>query len=277
MRCDMRCDMRYVSILTVALVVLLAGIVGCEKRGKEEAEMPKARSDTVMTAELDAKMLADSQLRGLDIVVSTKDAVIQITGKVPSNELKKKAETIAGTVAGAKAIKSKLKVTGLPAAPVGDRSDSDIQIELKAKLLADSELSGWAINTEVIDGTIIMTGIVDSENLKRKAGKLAKTVAGAKDIENNLAIRPEEAMARKDVASDTAIEKKIKAKYAMEGALRGSRIKVTVKDGSVTLTGTVGSVDQKRVAEKIAKETEGVKQVRNDLEVKEEAEEPTGG
>ena len=72
--------------------------------------------------------------------------------------------------------------------------------------------------------------------------------------------------ADKKVSDDFLIDT-IKAKLAADAVVKGGAIDVDVKDGNVTLKGTVQEDKQKNKAEKIAKKVSGVKSVRNDLAI----------
>lgn len=65
--------------------------------------------------------------------------------------------------------------------------------------------------------------------------------------------------------NDATITTRIKAKLLAD-SITGTTVDTT--DGVVTLTGSVGSDEQKAKAEKHARETEGVKNVKNELVVK---------
>jgi hyperosmotically inducible protein len=65
--------------------------------------------------------------------------------------------------------------------------------------------------------------------------------------------------------NDASITAKIKAKILADN-ITGTTIDTT--NGVVTLTGSVGNDEEKAKAEKHAKETEGVKSVRNELVVR---------
>jgi hyperosmotically inducible periplasmic protein len=61
-----------------------------------------------------------------------------------------------------------------------------------------------------------------------------------------------------EVLSDAAVTAKIKSKMALDDHVSASSISVTTKDGRVTLTGTVGSDDERRRAVDLARDTKGV-------------------
>lgn len=65
------------------------------------------------------------------------------------------------------------------------------------------------------------------------------------------------------VASDSAITTKIKAKYVADSVVSVFNIGVRTWEGTVTLSGTVGSLGAREQAESIAKGTNGVKAVNN--------------
>jgi hyperosmotically inducible protein len=65
--------------------------------------------------------------------------------------------------------------------------------------------------------------------------------------------------------SDAAVTAKVKAKLLADG-VTGTTVDTT--DGVVTLAGSVAGDDQKAKAERDARETEGVKDVKNELVVK---------
>ena len=69
------------------------------------------------------------------------------------------------------------------------------------------------------------------------------------------------------VASDSAITTKIKGKYVADTIVSVFNIGVRTWEGTVTLSGTVGSYIAREQAETIAKGTKGVKAVNNQIVV----------
>lgn len=66
-------------------------------------------------------------------------------------------------------------------------------------------------------------------------------------------------------ASDGTITMKIQAKYAADDVVKGHDIDVDTQGGTVTLKGHVESDAQRQSAERIARETDGVTRVVNEL------------
>ena len=76
-----------------------------------------------------------------------------------------------------------------------------------------------------------------------------------------------QALAADKKVSDDFLIDSIKAKLAADQVVKGGAIDVDVKDGNVTLKGTVQEDKQKNKAERIAKKVSGVKTVKNDITI----------
>ena len=72
--------------------------------------------------------------------------------------------------------------------------------------------------------------------------------------------------AGKPVSDDFLVDT-IRSRLAADQVVKGGAIEVIVKDGAVTLRGSVEDDKQKSKAEKIAKKVNGVKSVVNELKI----------
>src|ERR1035441_7390416 len=75
------------------------------------------------------------------------------------------------------------------------------------------------------------------------------------------------ALAAGKPVSDDFLSDTIRQKLAADQVVKGGAIEVVVKDGVVTLKGSVEEDRQKNKAEKIAKKVSGVKSVTNQLTI----------
>jgi hyperosmotically inducible periplasmic protein len=75
------------------------------------------------------------------------------------------------------------------------------------------------------------------------------------------------ALAAGKPVSDDFLSDTIRQKLAADQVVKGGAIEVIVKDGAVTLKGTVEEDKQKNKAEKIAKKVSGVKSVANEIKI----------
>jgi osmotically-inducible protein OsmY len=71
-----------------------------------------------------------------------------------------------------------------------------------------------------------------------------------------------------DAVASAAVTSKIKAKMALDDAVKAADIDVDTDDGVVTLTGDVASADERRRALRIATETDGVTRVVDRLRIR---------
>jgi osmotically-inducible protein OsmY len=68
-------------------------------------------------------------------------------------------------------------------------ADSAVTTKVKALLLAEKGVPSSAISVETYEGRVLLSGFVDSADVKNKAGKIAAGVSGAKQVQNNLAVK----------------------------------------------------------------------------------------
>jgi hyperosmotically inducible protein len=106
-------------------------------------------------------------------------------------------------------------------------------------------------------------------DLKAEAGNLGRAVQRGAD-EMDAKVGP----VARQMLDDASISAKIKAKLLADPEVKSLRIDVDTAEGRVALNGTVSSADQKAVAERLARQTEGVKSVTNLLQVNPSAEPP---
>ena len=124
-----------------------------------------------------------------------------------------------------------------------------------------------------------MTGTVKSDVDKALAAEIAKGIKGVENVENNLVVDADTEM--KKTAHDEGDERSfgtwyddatttasVKSKFLWSGEVDGLDINVDTHRGVVTLNGTADSEANKELAEKMAKNTDGVRDVVNKLVVK---------
>jgi osmotically-inducible protein OsmY len=68
--------------------------------------------------------------------------------------------------------------------------DREISTAVKAKLLEDKRTGGLSINVDVLNGTVALSGFAKSQGEKDAAGQIAASTKGAREVRNNLIVRP---------------------------------------------------------------------------------------
>lgn len=67
--------------------------------------------------------------------------------------------------------------------------DAAITTQVKADLLADKEVSGFAVSVETFKGEVVLTGAVDSWAQSNRAAQIARRVHGVSTVKNLLKIK----------------------------------------------------------------------------------------
>ncbi len=67
--------------------------------------------------------------------------------------------------------------------------DSTITTEVKAKLLSDSVTKGLAVSVQTFEGQVTLTGAVETEQQRSKAGEVAASVKGVKKVNNLVSLK----------------------------------------------------------------------------------------
>lgn len=68
--------------------------------------------------------------------------------------------------------------------------DRAITTAVKAKLIEDKTTGGLSINVDTLNGTVALSGFAKSQLEKERAGQIAATTQGVREVRNNLVVRP---------------------------------------------------------------------------------------
>lgn len=67
--------------------------------------------------------------------------------------------------------------------------DKSVEARVKSDLLADPDVKGLAVNVEVNNGRVQLSGFVDSLAQKNRAAELARNVKGVQYVKNDLVVK----------------------------------------------------------------------------------------
>ena len=129
------------------------------------------------------------------------------------------------------------------------------------------------LSVSVQDGKATLTGNVEEDVHKDLAGAIAAGVSGIKDVDNQIKVdadykKPDSSTrGYGDVVDDATITTAVKSKLLWSKHTEGMDTKVVTHNGKVELSGTVATAQAKQQAEKLAKNTDGVRSVDNKLMV----------
>ncbi len=164
--------MRFPSTrFTLALLVAALPLAGCQKTQVDE----QVQEDASRAAE-EAKQAASTAAE------ETKEAMAKAGEAVEEGMEKVGAEAEqAMEKAGAAA------ETGMAKAAEA-LDDGAVTASVKAKLIADPEVSALQIDVDTKDGMVTLTGTAATQALKDEAGRLAAGTEGVKDVKNDIQV-----------------------------------------------------------------------------------------
>jgi osmotically-inducible protein OsmY len=142
------------------------------------------------------------------------------------------------------------------------RSDEFIRDDVVFELKWDPKITSKDIAVAVKDGVVTLSGFVSSYYEKDAAEKAAKRVYGVRAVANDIEVKLATTRTDPEIARDVVRE------LDSHVSIPADKIKVTVKNGWVTLEGTVEWQYQKALAESAVKKLRGVIGVFNNIEVK---------
>ena len=150
------------------------------------------------------------------------------------------------------------------------RQSPDVSDSIR-KSLDQAGLKDVSVSQDRDKGVVTLGGHVAADADKSQAESIAKSIATGQVVANQIAVMPPGGESEaKAVTSDLdqAIEKNLDAAL-IQNKLHKS-VKYDVKNGVVTLKGHVNSQSRRAMVEKLATGVPNVKQVVNELEVKDQ-------
>jgi osmotically-inducible protein OsmY len=260
-----------------------------------------------ITTKVQAQYFVNPEIKPWNIDVTTSaTGVVTLEGEVDSAEDKAEAVRIARETEGVTRVEDRLRIDAnagrdmaaatetepkagaepTPARDTGaagiERPDVWLTAKIQSKYFIDTDVKGRRIDVDTQNGVVTLTGAVGSEAERRHAVALARNTDGVREVKDQLRIDAalqreageREAPGRQGQAGTTGIDRpdawittKIQAQYFLDDEVKGHEINVTTNNGVVTLEGMVDTAQQKQEAELIARETEGVSRVVNQLTV----------
>jgi osmotically-inducible protein OsmY len=174
--------------------------------------------------------------------------------------------------------------------PAVKTADSELGDKIKARFDSDAQLkaANLSVSADADKNEATISGAVETQSLRTKAVNLAKEASPGLIITDKIAVKPRELTrlefteeraravrekARRtgeklgDSLDDAWIHTKLVAKFLGDSDTPGRKINVDVVNNVVTLRGAVDTAEQRAEAERIARNTEGVKRVVNQLKV----------
>lgn len=237
------------KILTMFFLVI-ASMLGSSRFAGAEGVAPN-------TALLVQKYITlDSRIDSSNIRIADQGRKVVISGTVGSVIEKQLVEEVVKSVVG-----NDYSLGGLKVVPPLV-SDADIQRSIEAAVPSHCQVKLQNFNVQVKSGNVTLLGQTDSLHHSTMAGYVASNVRGVKSVTNRIVVNDNR-------ASDKLIRENIAAvldDYLLESDING--LGIAVKNGAVTLNGTVSSYEHERHITDVVQRLPGVVSVQNKIVIR---------
>jgi osmotically-inducible protein OsmY len=223
--------------------------------------MQVATAITKSDAELQKLVLQelkwDPRVDEAEVGVQVKKGVVTLTGKISSWGKKQAAAQAAHRVAGVHDVANDLEVE----IPDRDRpSDTQIAQAVRDVLRWNVFVDEREITSTVSQGWVTLQGRVGSWFQRDAVDRAVRDLNGVRGVQNQVTVRA-------PAVEERVIRSEIEGALARQAEREAKRVQVGVKDGVVTLSGTVRSWTEKRAIERAAGFSPSVVRVENKLTI----------
>ncbi len=211
------------------------------------------RSDGEIEANVEMRLEGHPELGSRSIRASVAGGVATLEGRVRLLSEAWAAERVVSDVRGLTGVENRLEVEAT------GRSNDEMRVALKRHFEDRVELASGNIEIAVDAGHVVLSGSVKDARVRFTARDSAAETRGVLSIEDRI---------ETPATADDDIQKAVK-KLLSPASLRGVRgdIRPAVKDGVVTLEGSVLVLSGRMAAERVVLGINGVKRVENHLTV----------
>jgi hyperosmotically inducible protein len=178
--------------LACALPILMAG---CGNR-QEEARAPAASTtvgteidDSVVTARVKSALLADPDVKSLEIKVDTRKGQVQLSGFIDTQARVDNAIALTRKVEGVKGVENAMSVKAGTATVGNTVDDGIVTAKVKSALLADPSMKSFDVAVVTRKGEVQLSGYVDNQAQIDRAVDIARRVEGAQHVSNELIVK----------------------------------------------------------------------------------------
>jgi osmotically-inducible protein OsmY len=218
---------------------------------------PIRKSDSQIQQDVLRELKWDPRVEETDVGIEVDEGVVTLTGNVSSWAKKFAAQEAAHRVYGVLDVANDIAVKAPGTLPV---TDTDIAQAVRQTLEWDVFVPHEQITSTVSNGWVTLAGNVELWNEREAADRAIRNLHGVRGVTNTIVVTPPKANS-------------LEVRRAIEGALErraereAKKIHVEVSDGTVTLTGTVQSWQEKDAVASAARFTPGVQSVDNQLRI----------
>ena len=208
------------------------------------------KSDEQLKGDVAEELKWDPAIDAAGIEIGVAGHVVTLRGQVPSYAQKIAVEKAVQRIDGVRAVVVELDI-GSTEPEAG--ADQSIAAAALTVLNATEGVPQNAVDVTVERGCVTLGGTLEWGFQRRAAELAVGRLRGVVGVVNRIAVRSD--------AQPGEVEAKIAAALRRRARADAKRLDIDVKDGVVTLRGTVASLAEKRAAHGVAWATRGVREV----------------
>ena len=198
----------------------------------------------------------DPSINAAHLGVAAENAVVTLTGTAPSYYQRVAAVRAAGRVRGVRALADNIEVVFANSPSL---RDADIAAAALAALGRSVSVPAAGIEVIVSHGIVTLRGGVEWHWERLAAESSMHDLPGIVDVVNMIAVKPH--------PSGELLQHSIESAFRRNAVLDARHIDIETADGTITLRGTVHSLQEREEAERAAWAAPGARVVENELAV----------
>ncbi len=209
------------------------------------------RSDSQIKSDVLSELKWDPNVDETEVGVQVKGGVVTLTGTIDAYPKKMAARDAAHRVFGVLDVVDELKVK-IPT--VWERTDEDVARAVRHALTWDVLVPDERITSTVSGGVVTLQGGVDTWTQRDDARRAVQRLTGVRSIVNQITVAG-------PAVDPASIKRQIEGALERQAEREAKRIGVAVRDGVVTLSGTLRSWGERNAIERVVTYAPGVKDV----------------
>lgn len=256
------------SIVALSLSALLAA---------PATVLAAAPADAWITTKAKIALVTADDVSAMAVNVDTVDGKVTLHGTVASAAEKAKAEAAVQKIDGVRDVRNMLQVVAPSRQDSMEVVDDKLRERVVEALKAEKSLGDVSVQS-VNAGVVLLAGTVPSLTAHLDALETVSAVPGVRRVETeikspdrlgDLEIQKERGVAGATTGgvTDVWLTSAVKLRLLADERVPGMDVNVDTTRGTVTLFGIVPSADARSAAEQVAKKVDGVKAVKNALQV----------